>query len=334
VTTVVSGQPALFGLAVDHVRGKLYWLQLNKKSQIRRANLDGSEIETIVERPGAGFEGGFAIDPAAGKLYWTEAAAHDIASSNLDGTQVQTLFSTGEDSPVGLAVETLDPRPASGSPPLVEGAAQVGSALSCNPGTWAGIGPISLTYRWLLGGSAIEGVSGPVYVPSADAAGGALACAVTASDRVAQTTATSAPVTIAALPSETVSTRSPLIGGIALARLTGSGSKARVPVFSSLACAATLTAQPIHPAHRRHAHAAGASTRRARTRTARRMLAPGRSTITLTGLVPGTTYRLALSLRSADGGWARDTGTLVMRRRHRAHPARPAPAHTRPRPVR
>jgi Low-density lipoprotein receptor repeat class B len=318
VTTVVSGQAAPFGLAVDHDRGKLYWLQLNKKNQIRRANLDGTEIETIVERPGAGFEGGLAIDPAAGRLYWTEATARDIASSNLDGTQAQTLFSTGEDSPVGLAIESVDPRPASGAPALVEGRAQVGSALSCNPGTWTGTGPISLTYRWLLGGNAIEGVTGPVYVPSADAAGGSLACNVTASDRVAQATATSAPVTVAALPPEARSTPPPLVAGIALATLNGSGSRVRVPVFTSLRCAATLTAQPVRRARRRRARAAAARPRRARTRTARRMLAAGRSTITLTGLVPGTTYRLTLSLRSADGRSARDTATLVMRRRRRA----------------
>ena len=139
VTNVVTKQAAPFGVAVDHAGGKLYWIELNlnkkkrEKDEIRRANLDGSEVETLVERPGAGFEGGIAIDPVAGKLYWGEAEARDIGVSNLDGSQAQTLFSTGEAIPVGLAVEDADPRPASTAAPAIEGNPQVGSPLHCNP---------------------------------------------------------------------------------------------------------------------------------------------------------------------------------------------------------
>jgi DNA-binding beta-propeller fold protein YncE len=115
VTNIVTKQAAPFGVAVDHRGGKLYWLELNlnkkkrEKNEIRRANLDGTEVQTLVERPGAGFEGGLAIDPVAGKLYWSEAETRDIGVSNLDGSQAQTLLSTGEAVPVGLAVETSEP---------------------------------------------------------------------------------------------------------------------------------------------------------------------------------------------------------------------------------
>ena len=340
VTTVVSGQAAVFGIAIDHARGELYWLQLNKKGQIRRSNLDGSEIQTIIERPEAGFLGGLAIDPAVERLYWTEAAAHDIATSKLDGSRVQTLFSVGEDMPVGIAVETADPHPANASAPSIEGRAQVASTLFCNPGSWTGTGPVSLTYRWMLAGGAIEGVTGPVYAPPADAAGATLACTVTATDRVGQSTATSAPVTVAVAPlaAEPATTLPQLVAGIAVGRMTKSGTKARVPVFSSLACAATLTAKPIPTARKRRGRAAPPARARAQQRSARHALVPGRSTITLSGLVPGTTYRLALSLRCPDGLSARDTATLIMRRRrlpprHRTGPAGQLPQLTLPGPI-
>ena len=48
----------------------------------------------------------------------------------------------------------------------------------------------------------------------------------------------------------------------------------------------------------------------ARTITVTRSLPPGRSTMTLRGLVPGTTYRLVLAVRSTGGLSAKDQATL------------------------
>jgi Low-density lipoprotein receptor repeat class B len=327
VTDLVTGQAGSFGLAVDHGGRELYWLALNSKKKlvlIRRSNLDGSEVETIVERPGEGLEGGLAIDPTAGKLYWTEPEAHKIAIANLDGSGAKTLFSTGLDNPVDVAVETVNPHPTNTLAPVIEGRPQVGSALSCNAGAWSGTGAISLAYRWLLAGSPIEGVTGPLYTPPLDQAGSTLACEVTATDDVETSTATSAAVGLAALPSESPPVvQARLIAGIAVARLTSSGSRARVPVFTSLACSATLTAQPMRRRRSPRAHAAlgpptprrGKSHARSRKPTARtisvtKSLPPGRSTMTIRGLVPGTTYRLTLSVTSADGQSAKDQATL------------------------
>jgi hypothetical protein len=323
MTDVVKGQSAPFGLAVDDAGGKLYWLEISEKNEIRRANLDGSEIQTLLVRPGAGFEGGLAIDPAAGKLYWTEAAAHGIGVANLNGSEARTLFSTGQDNPEGLAVETADPRPANTLAPFIEGRAQVGSALSCNPGAWSGTGAISFAYQWLLAANPIEGATGPLYTPPIEQAGGTVACQVIATDDIETSAATSVAVGVAALSSESTAVPRPLIAGIALARIRSSGSRARVPVFASLACSATLTAQPIHRRRHPRAHAAlgphtprpGRSHGRSRKRTPRtislaRSLPPGRSTMTLTSLVPGTTYRLTLSVTSADGRSAKDRATL------------------------
>jgi len=330
VTNLVTKQAAPFGIAVDDAGGKVYWLELNfgkKKSEmneIRRANLDGSEIQTIVERPGAGFEGGLAIDPGAGKVYWSESEAHDIGVSNLDGSQAQTLFSTGQDSPEGLAVETVDPRPTNTDAPFIEGSAQVGNPLSCNPGTWTGTGPVSFGYRWeIVGGTAIEGATGSAYVPSAEEADSMLACVVTAADNVDMSTATSAPVLVSAFPSGPVVSppivvpvvQARLIAAIAFAKLTSLRTTALVPVFASLPGTATLKATPIG----KHTKATnkGRSNKRTKpkTVTAIQKLRAGRDTIALKKLVPGTTYRLVLTIESPDGQTASDTATLKIARR-------------------
>jgi hypothetical protein len=319
VTNIVVKQPAPFGIAVDHTGGKVYWLELNlnkkkrEKNEIRRANLDGTEVQTLLERPGAGFEGGLAIDPAAGKLYWGEAEAHDIGVSNLDGSQAHTLFRTGESIPEGLAVETTEPHPTATAPPFIEGSAQVASPLRCNPGSWTGVGPVSFAYQWgAARGSAVEGATGSSYVPSSENAGNALVCIVTAADNVETSSATSAALKIAAFPSAVVVEQHVrLVAGIAYSRLRSAGTRARVPVFTSLPGIATLKARPIGVRHGRTRRAGFKRYEpKAVTVVVRQGLMTGRALITVKKLVPGVSYRLLLTVRSADGQAAQDTATL------------------------
>jgi Low-density lipoprotein receptor repeat class B len=344
VTNLITKQTSAFGIAVDPTAGKVYWLDLNlekrknENDEIRRANLDGSEVQTLLERPGAGFEGGLAIEPAAGKLYWTEAETHDVAVSNLDGSEAETLFSTGEDIPEGLAVETADPHPTNTLAPSIEGSAQVGSQLSCNPGAWTSTGPVSFAYQWtIVGGSGVEGAADGTYVPSSEQADEQLQCVVTAADNVGTSTAASAAVSVAALPStptleEATPVEAPLIAGIAFARSTVSGTTAHVAVFTSLAATATLIATPArklsrHGVTSRRARAPRRVTSRTRsesgrkpksmtvkpkTITVRQGIAVGRDTITLHKLTPGTTYRLVLTVTSSGGQVAKDTATLIV----------------------
>jgi DNA-binding beta-propeller fold protein YncE len=320
--TLISNQQSPFGVAIDPAAGKIYWLQLNlhrskaERETIRRANLDGTGVQTLTERPGAGFEGGLAIDPGAGKLYWSEAEAHDVAVANLDGSNVRTLFSTGLDSPVGLAIETSDPRPVNTRAPRIEGSAVVGNAVSCNPGAWAGTGPITLAYQWsTAGGPPSEWASSPTYVPAAGQAGQLLTCSVSATDDIATSSATSAAVTVAPAASP-VHPRAPLIAGIAITRLTSRGTRAHVPVFTSLAGWTTLRAIPTRwPGGALGRRRGVRRSHRPPTRTTSEMLAAGRATITLHKLDPGSTYRLALVIHSADGQTAKDAATLRVRAR-------------------
>jgi len=338
VSELIINQVSPFGVAVDPVHGRLYWMTLDVKggkkerNLISSAKLDGSEAQPLIERGGGeeaigAFEGGLVVDPQAGRLYWGEAAARRIATSNLDGSEAQTLFSTGSDTPEGLAVDTVSPHPVVTSPPSIEGSAQVGAPLQCNPGEWSSTGPISLSYQWQLAGSGtVEGATGRWFVPPSEAAGEQLTCVVSARDSVDEGVATSAAVSISALPGTgPAQPATRLVGGIALARLRSSGTRARVPVFSSAPATATLTATRRarpgsrlsgHGAHA-HRHEAAHNHRRAlrRTISVTRALAAGRASITLTGLTRGATYKLMLTLRSPDGQRTTDTATLKVAKR-------------------
>lgn len=80
---------------------KMYWAD-PEAGVIQRANLDGSNVETVVPkfRPT-----GTAVDVAGGKIYWTDAGSNPrIQRANLDGTAVEDLV-TGLGIPFGIALD-------------------------------------------------------------------------------------------------------------------------------------------------------------------------------------------------------------------------------------
>jgi hypothetical protein len=82
-----------YSIAVDH--SQVYWTQILDDGMdpplgIRRANLDGSRVETIVGGDGdeVGLLGAIAV--GAGHLYW--ASDGGISRANLDGSAVERFF--------------------------------------------------------------------------------------------------------------------------------------------------------------------------------------------------------------------------------------------------
>jgi DNA-binding beta-propeller fold protein YncE len=80
--TVLIAEGATFTpkqLTLDKARGKIYWSD-REGMRVMRANLDGSDIETLVERGRGDADRadqtrwcvGIAIDPERGKIYWTQ----------------------------------------------------------------------------------------------------------------------------------------------------------------------------------------------------------------------------------------------------------------------
>ena len=104
---VITG-PELIGhlteIALDVAGGKLYWTNTDSdtnRSIIYRANLDGSDVETLMERERII---DFALDLDQGRLYWTGARG-TIQRASLDGTNVEVLFAPEVRWPDGMALD-------------------------------------------------------------------------------------------------------------------------------------------------------------------------------------------------------------------------------------
>ena len=101
------------------------------------------------------------------------------------------------------------------STPTITGTAQVGSTLSANAGTW-GPTPVTLTYQWKAGGTAISGATGSTFVLTAGEVGKTITVVVTGT-KTGYTTVTkeSAPTVAVTTPIGTLTTSVPTITGTA-----------------------------------------------------------------------------------------------------------------------
>ena len=107
-TAGVVNREDVVSIALDASHGKIYWVE--RTNGIYRANLDGTNIEQLVDDAIWSISGGrIALDVAGGKMYWTNAGriALDVAGdqmywtnaeiesiyrANLDGTDKEALL--------------------------------------------------------------------------------------------------------------------------------------------------------------------------------------------------------------------------------------------------
>lgn len=97
------------GIALDTAGGKMYWTAVLIPVGIRRANLDGSNAETLVGRGPDGFldnPASIALDLGAGNMYWTDKDTGKIQRANLDGSDVEDLI-TGLRRPNVIALDLI-----------------------------------------------------------------------------------------------------------------------------------------------------------------------------------------------------------------------------------
>lgn len=97
---VTDGLQNPYNVVVDPIEGKIYWTD---KDTFYRADLDGKNVEEL--KTGATALSAIAIDLAVRKLYWSDWNSGKINRSNLDGTDVEYVFTTGAKRVFGVAVD-------------------------------------------------------------------------------------------------------------------------------------------------------------------------------------------------------------------------------------
>src|SRR5579884_2501959 len=110
IQQIVSGQLFTTGLAVDPVGGHVFWRTHSSANDpfgddIRRANLDGSNRQTVVHSPSMEGNGNLALDLANGAIYYADYLDGLIRRANLDGTGQPTTLISGLAGPVGVALD-------------------------------------------------------------------------------------------------------------------------------------------------------------------------------------------------------------------------------------
>ena len=88
------GSMTPYSIALDTVRGKVYWAE-SSLHEIQRADMAaGVGAETVVV--GLGAPRAVAVDSLRGKLYWADAGTDRIERANLDGSAVESVTGTGQ----------------------------------------------------------------------------------------------------------------------------------------------------------------------------------------------------------------------------------------------
>lgn len=112
VEVLLKGELILpHSLAVDHDRGKLYWMdggwgRTNETPVIQRSDLDGSNKEDLRLFTYTTDACGLVLDGRGGKMYWKEGKL--VRSSNLDGSGLETVTTYDTRIACPLALDEQD----------------------------------------------------------------------------------------------------------------------------------------------------------------------------------------------------------------------------------
>lgn len=118
-TLLEEGRRLPDGLAVDIVRGHLYWTNMGNPKEndgsILRSDLDGKNLSTIIPSGSTFTPKQLQIEACTGKLYWCDREGMRVMRSDLNGSNVEELVDTSAGDPrpghdptkwcVGVAVD-------------------------------------------------------------------------------------------------------------------------------------------------------------------------------------------------------------------------------------
>jgi hypothetical protein len=106
--TVLGNLPGATALAIDNVNGRMYWSETGATNRIRRANLDGSNVETVLNTPGEVYD--LALDVAANLMVFGQNSAlvpeslQVIRAATLDGGSPHDLVSGSGFTPYAVGL--------------------------------------------------------------------------------------------------------------------------------------------------------------------------------------------------------------------------------------
>jgi Low-density lipoprotein receptor repeat class B len=104
------GTTSIEGVAIDVANGKIYWAD-QAFDAIRRANLDGTDVEDVVvidvDGNSASRIWDVDLDLSAEKVYWTDEGTHKIQRANLDGSNVEDVRN-GISEARSIALDTVN----------------------------------------------------------------------------------------------------------------------------------------------------------------------------------------------------------------------------------
>jgi DNA-binding beta-propeller fold protein YncE len=87
------------GVVVDSASRHIFWSNMGKvkldDGSIMRADLDGSNLTTIVPVGGTFTAKQMKLDAKHGKLYWSDREGMRVMRSNIDGSHIETLIESG-----------------------------------------------------------------------------------------------------------------------------------------------------------------------------------------------------------------------------------------------
>uniref|UniRef100_A0A8C6TMQ0 Low density lipoprotein receptor-related protein 4 n=1 Tax=Neogobius melanostomus TaxID=47308 RepID=A0A8C6TMQ0_9GOBI len=95
----------VISLDYDSVEAKLYYTDVTL-DVIRRSNLDGSGMETVISQ-GLKTTDGLAVDWVSRNMYWTDTGRNTIEVARLDGSSRKVLVNNSLDEPRAIADDRL-----------------------------------------------------------------------------------------------------------------------------------------------------------------------------------------------------------------------------------
>jgi len=102
-TIVSEGRKLPDGIVVDAEVGHIYWTNMGSlkgnDGAIDRADLDGSNVTSIVPTGGTFTPKQLQLDKTNGKLYWCDREGMRVMRCNLDGSKIETLVDTSQGDP-------------------------------------------------------------------------------------------------------------------------------------------------------------------------------------------------------------------------------------------